>query len=232
MRVPAEQFQNTESGPCVIIGNGPSMNKYKGKEWACPAIGINLSIDYWPNEDYFVTVAFDRLANIAAGDITAKKAVFTCLHKEHAVPPTIPQPVVYADMEYDDIYATFARKRRVQIKADGKVGLVENLEGHIKRNPEGIFGFDLTKPTYKTFGGLFAVQVGFFLGFNPLYVVGFDGGTEHFKDYRRDHIPAEYHHACFFHVYAFLEENPQYKLYNCSEESKITWFPHAEPPLK
>jgi hypothetical protein len=181
------------------------MNKYKGKEFDCPIIGINLSVEYWRDQDYFVTVAYDRLADIAAGKITARKAVFTCLHKAHAIPDSIPQPIAYADMSKPDIYA---------------------------KSAEGIFDIDLTKPTYKTFGGLFATQVAWFLGYNPVYVVGFDGGTHHFKPYRRDNIPAEYHNACFGHVKYWLMDNPEYMLYNCNENSAIEWFDYKEPPFK
>lgn len=208
MKIPIETLANTESGPAVIIGNGPSMNDFKGRKFCCPIIGINLSVAYWPKQDYFVTVAYDRLQDIVSGKITADKAVFTCLHKAHVVPDSIPQPVAFADMSKDDLYLQ-AYKQKISI-----------------------FNPDLTQPTYKTFGGIFAVQVGFFLGFNPLYVIGFDGGTHHFKDYRRDNIPPEYHNFCFWSVFDWLEKHPEYKLYNCNKASKITWFEYALPPMK
>jgi len=90
MLVPIEQFAGIESGPAVILGNGPSLNNYKDRQFACPIIGINSSTSYWPDQDYYVTVAYARLAEVASGEVTARKAVFTCLQKRHAVPDSIP----------------------------------------------------------------------------------------------------------------------------------------------
>lgn len=213
MRLPIAQFKGIESGPVVIIGNGPSMNDFEGKTFACPIIGINLSVDYFPEQSYFVTVAFDRLNDIAAGKIRANKAVFTCLHKAHVVPDKITQPIVFADMSKEDLYFKLAVCGFMPPK-------------------HNIFDPDLEKPTFKTFGGMFAIQVALFLGFTTLYLVGFDGGTVHFKEYRRDHIPAEYHNMCFSHVKEYLKDKPNIKLYNCSKTSKIVWFEYGIPPLK
>jgi len=219
MRVPIEQFQNVESGPCVIIGNGPTMNDWKGAEWDCPIIGINRSVDFWSEQDYFVTVAWDRLGDIVEGKITAKKAVFTCLHKASASLDELPQTITYADMSISDIYATTAVK-----------GL-------------SMFSTDLTRPILRTFGGVYAVQVAWYLGYNPLYLIAFDGGTEKFYGWHPRLkelgpngmlINGGYHNLVFWHVKDFMDKNKDkgYMIYNCNSNSAIRWFDHAQPPLK
>ena len=99
---------------------------------------------------------------------------------------------------------------------------------------EGIFSIDLTKPVRKTFGGIFATQVAFFLGYTTAYLVGFDGGTEKFYGFhtREGETFAVYHNLCMKHIHWWLQDHPQHKIYNCSKDSRIEWFEYAEAPLK
>ena len=216
MRIPIESYRNTESGPVVILGNGPSLSKHIGQKFSCPIMGINRSVDYWPEQDYFVTVAYDRLADVASGKITAKKAVFSCLHKAEVVPENIPQKITYASMPLPDDYAVLAQK-----------GIVA-------------FSKDLTKPIKSCFGGVYATQAALYLGFSEVNLIGFDGGTTKFYGWHPrlvEYAPCglrineTYHKLVFWHLAEYVKVHKEVKVYNCNKDSAIDWFEYREPPL-
>jgi len=225
LRVDIANYKGVEFGPAVILGNGPSLDQYEGKEFDSAIVGINCSYLYFPNQDYYVTVAYDRLADVASGTIEAKKAVITCLHKAHAIPDEISQKVAYLDMSLPDDY--------------------------YEKSPEKmVFDPDISVPIRGTFGGILAIQSAIFLGFNPIYLVGFEGGSlEHCKKYpagcrvwsvdgkesaaaKWGYIPPEYHLACHWHVYAWLEQRTDIKVYQTNPDAIINWYPVKPAPVR
>lgn len=212
MEVDVHNFKGKECGSVVLLGNGPSLNIFKDLDFGCDIIGINSSYQYFPKQKYFVTVAFDRLDDIAHGRIIAQEAVFSCKHKAEAIPGDCLQKIVWVDMNLPDTYFHAAKRWR------------------------NIFTSDLTRAVPKTFGGLFAIQVALFLGYTTLYLVGYDGGTEKFNgpNPRAGEASPEYHNVCLSHVADWVRNHSEsgVSIYNCSPRSKITWFPYSEPPLK
>ena len=217
MKAEISEYRNVESGSVVILGSGPSLNIYEGAEFACDIIGINLSFVMFPKQQYYTTVARDRLSDVDLGTIKADKAVFSCLHKANLVRNEIPQKILWVNMAMDDIYAKVARRKC-------------------------IFTFDLEELVHKTFGGIFSIQIALFLGYRDIYLVGFDGGNDKFREGLKyiEHkgITPEYHAACMWHPYAWLKQHNEYfpeapvNIYNCSPKSGIPWFPFREAPTK
>lgn len=203
MYVNAEVYRNIETGPVAILGNGPSLNYWDVTKLACPTIGINLSSDRIESE-YWVTVALDRAQDVAAGKITAKKAVVT----QRDIPHECLQKVIKVDMPLPDNYGKYA---------------AQNIN---------IFHYNLTLPLPKTFGGMLAVQTALFLGYTKIYLLGMDGGTHHFYQHCRDNIPPNYHRDCFWHVYDWMCNQQKVHIYQTNPSAVINWFPSASPPMK
>jgi hypothetical protein len=205
MYVDAETFQNTEGGSVCILGNGPSLNKWRLDELDCDTIGINLSTNLIQSK-YYVTVAKDRARDVNDGKITALGAVFT--NRKALINPDIEQPVVILPMTLADDYARKA----------------------VAKQP--IFDYDLTKPMRATFGGIVATQVALFLGYDTIYYIGMEGGTLHFTGKHRDANRPGYHKTCFWHVAHWWRNQSRVKIYQTIDNSAIDYFPVAMPPMR
>jgi hypothetical protein len=176
-------------------------------------IGINKTGwgEYWPDQKYFVCVSNDRLDDVNNHAITWEKAMFSCAHKSFRVPEPYPRDIVWVSMPLPDDYFSLA----------GKVC---------------VFNPDLTKPTRKTFGGMFALQVALFLGYTEIYLLGYDGGVANFTGVTRgDNITWDYHDKCFWHprYWLCLDNNNKAIVYNSGKpETKITEFQFKEVPVE
>jgi len=213
MYIEPTYFKGMESGPVAILGNGPSLNNWDLTKLTCPTIGINLSSDRIESE-YWVTVARDRADDVQVGKITAKKAVIT--QRTECITENIPQVVIPVSMPLPDNYGMYGEKHSRDYQPSD--------------NGVNLFQYDLTLPMRKTFGGMLAVQSALFLGYTELYLIGIDGGTHHFYPHRRDNIPANYHRACFWHVYDWWKNQNAIRIYQTNPDAVINWFSIKDPP--
>lgn len=207
MKVDIADYRNTESGAVVILGNGPSLDNYQDKTFKCPVIGINMSYLYAPKQDYYLTVARDRLDDIAQGKIKAEKAIFTCTQRVNRIPEDSEQKILCADMSIQDVYSEYY-------------------------NLQCLFHCDLTRPILATFGGIYAIQAAFFLGFNPIYLIGFEGGGKlHCSKHPllgKGWGPLEHHIRVHWHVHHWLQHNPGFEIYQAIPDSGLPYYPYAK----
>jgi hypothetical protein len=206
VEIKIQTLQNVERGPVAILGRGPDLNNWKGKKFSVPIIGINTTWKAFPDQEYYVTVAYESITHFNVGDVKiVKKAVFSTSEKRKGFRPT-KFPVAFADMSLTDDYSHQYKRRCV-------------------------FDPDLSKPTRATFGGLYAIQCALFLGYNPIYLVGFwGGGMRHFDKPGIGYIPVDYHQRCHWHVQEWLKSHPEIMIYQTCKDAPLTGYKHGVVP--
>lgn len=152
------ELHNTESGPVALLGNGLSLYSLDLRGWAArmPLFGINRS---WEMAETRWRCYVDRPHHeaIARGQAPAPKIAF---HPEGMIPRKVHIPPMPCE--------TVAVKWLPRL--------------HDFRPPTPFRGLELSGGSYCHFAGFFALEIVTWLGFNPIYLLGYDGSGGHFND--------------------------------------------------
>ncbi len=163
-----EDLKNTESGPVCLLGSGPSAKDVDFYKINMPCIGINQS---WRDMDTPWRVFIDPSNWMDLYQGTAPKP-------ELAIFP-FPAHNNQAQMRVG------IREGHIFMGIHPKIpDLTACVIMHL---PEGqtmykFNAFKLDEGTFAPFSGIFALELAIWVGYNPIYLVGFDCTGSHYFD--------------------------------------------------
>jgi hypothetical protein len=112
----------------------------------------------------------------------------------------------------------------------------KQFPGHIvpftEMAKQKVFHYDMVKGSDASFGGYLAIVVAVFLGFEIIYLLGFDEHNDegHFDDDSTTCLYRESAHIPWFNLVArWLETQTKVKIYNANSDSAIRVFPFESP---
>lgn len=204
IEVGASRYRNIHVGlRAVILGNGPSLERWFGSDFDAVLIGCNRSWRWFPKARYFATVNARHYDDLYRGAFNPH-TVFT---------------------------RAILRRRYRGNKFCRYGGRVVFVEAEENSDPNAL-DCDLEKPVAQCFSGLFALQVAVFMGFSEIYLLGFDGhdGEGHVGDGNRS-TGRRSPQMPFYFAAAELARMNSTKIVNCNKESAITCFEYGAPPI-
>lgn len=201
-----EDYHNTESGPVVLLGNGPSLKDWNLSRLECPTIGTNRSYKIHPSKCLcFVTSKL--MSEVMRGQCFNKVKTIFC-----------PEFLLYSPRWYSDPkHSCWDNVRHWWVPLVGDWA--------------PMFGYDLTKPIQLQFAGQLAIAVALWLGFTEVYLIGYDGHGGHFNDLDPTHDISDAQRPALEAAAAWADTSPIVNIYQTNPESAFQCFPLGRPPM-
>jgi len=200
-----EAYFAIESGPCFILGNGPSLNNY------------DLSL-LNPNN----SITMNRSWKVLPG------AKYHCNTMDITSVQNTPQNIIFLGPEEDAVGASVLRKIKCPVILV-QMGTVKPSRLRPKRLKLSIPSrLDLRNGWSQSHCGVFALACAWWLGYNPIFLLGYDGYGYHYITDRYKligRLPPHELQTRQYRQYAKLLEG-EVEVYNCNKDNVYEVHPY------
>jgi len=193
-----KDYKDIHTGPCVILGNGPSILNHDLSKLIYPHIGVNRS---WR----LIRSRYHAVADIIHlveyfGDIWDADYVFTWR---------------MPNSKFEDLRVKEKDDKCIWIKQDPPDWPVK---------PEG-------RGPWSGYSGICAIELGMYMGYDPVYLLGFDLHDNEKKFYKCEHGDrsgrANNNQRIKVDKMAAVIPDDRH-VYNCNKESALTCFEYRD----